>query len=50
MLFLVAVLAIALILAPVDAFSQSKSAKLKNDKKKIETEIANTQKLLKQTI
>lgn len=49
LLFLVAVLAVALILAPYDAFSQSKSAKLKNDKKKIETEIANTQKLLKQT-
>ena len=49
LLFLVAVLAVALIFAPFDAFSQSKSAKLKNDKKKIETEIANTQKLLKQT-
>lgn len=44
-----AVLAVALILAPFGAFSQSSSAKLKNDKKKIETEIANTQKLLKQT-
>lgn len=44
-----AVLAVALILAPFGAFSQSNSAKLKNDKKKIETEIANTQKLLKQT-
>ncbi|MBR4535328.1 MAG: peptidoglycan DD-metalloendopeptidase family protein [Bacteroidales bacterium] len=45
----VAVLAVTLMLVPFDAFSQSKSAKLKNDKKKIETEIANTQKLLKQT-
>lgn len=42
-------LAIVLMLVPHDVFSQSKSAKLKNDKKKIETEIANTQKLLKQT-
>ena len=49
LLFVVAVLALTLMLAPFDAFSQSKSAKLKNDKKKIETEIANTQKLLKQT-
>lgn len=49
LLFLVAVLAVTLMLVPFDAFSQSKSAKLKNDKKKIETEIANTQKLLKQT-
>lgn len=49
LLFVVAVLAVTLMLAPFDAFSQSKSAKLKNDKKKIETEIANTQKLLKQT-
>ena len=49
LLFAVAVLALTLMLAPFDAFSQSKSAKLKNDKKKIETEIANTQKLLKQT-
>lgn len=49
LLFAVAVLAVTLMLAPLDAFSQSKSAKLKNDKKKIETEIANTQKLLKQT-
>lgn len=45
----VTVLAMTLLLVPLDAFSQSKSAKLKNDKKKIETEIANTQKLLKQT-
>ena len=45
----VTVLAMTLLLVPFDAFSQSKSAKLKNDKKKIETEIANTQKLLKQT-
>ena len=45
----VALLALTLVLVPFDAFSQSKSAKLKNDKKKIETEIANTQKLLKQT-
>jgi septal ring factor EnvC (AmiA/AmiB activator) len=44
-----ALLAMAILCAPFDAFSQSKSAKLKNDKKKIETEIANTQKLLKQT-
>lgn len=49
LLFVVAVLAVTLMLAPFNAFSQSKSAKLKNDKKKIETEIANTQKLLKQT-
>ena len=49
LLVAVAVLAMTLMLAPFDAFSQSKSAKLKNDKKKIETEIANTQKLLKQT-
>ncbi len=49
LLFVLAVLAVTLMLAPIDAFSQSKSAKLKNDKKKIETEIANTQKLLKQT-
>ena len=45
----VAVLVMALTLVSFDAFSQSNSAKLKNDKKKIETEIANTQKLLKQT-
>jgi len=44
-----ALLAMAILCAPFDVFSQSKSAKLKNDKKKIETEIANTQKLLKQT-
>lgn len=49
LLVVVAVLALSLLLAPFDAFSQSNSAKLKNDKKKIETEIANTQKLLKQT-
>ena len=49
LLFTVAVLALTLMFFPFDAFSQSKSAKLKNDKKKIETEIANTQKLLKQT-
>lgn len=42
-------LAVAILCSPFDAMSQSKSAKLKNDKKKIETEIANTQKLLKQT-
>ena len=42
-------LVIAMLCVPFDAMSQSKSAKLKNDKKKIETEIANTQKLLKQT-
>ncbi|MBO2524350.1 MAG: hypothetical protein CW341_01415 [Bacteroidetes bacterium] len=45
----IVLLAVAMLCAPLDAFSQSKSAKLKNDKKKIETEIANTQKLLKQT-
>lgn len=49
LLVVVAVLAVSLLLTPFDAFSQSNSAKLKNDKKKIETEIANTQKLLKQT-
>ena len=49
LLFAVAVLTATLMLVSFDAFSQSKSAKLKNDKKKIETEIANTQKLLKQT-
>lgn len=45
----IVLLAVAMLCVPLDAFSQSKSAKLKNDKKKIETEIANTQKLLKQT-
>lgn len=45
----IVLLAAAMLCVPLDAFSQSKSAKLKNDKKKIETEIANTQKLLKQT-
>ncbi len=45
----VALLTVAMLCAPFDGMSQSKSAKLKNDKKKIETEIANTQKLLKQT-
>ena len=49
LLVAMALLAMTLLLVPFDAFSQSKSAKLKNDKKKIETEIANTQKLLKQT-
>lgn len=49
LLIAVAMLAAALTLAPFDALAQSKSSKLKNDKKKIETEIANTQKLLKQT-
>ncbi|MBR6064430.1 MAG: peptidoglycan DD-metalloendopeptidase family protein [Bacteroidales bacterium] len=47
--FSIVLLAVAMLCVPLDAFSQSKSAKLKNDKKKIETEIANTQKLLKQT-
>ena len=45
----IVLLAVAILCAPFDGMSQSKSAKLKNDKKKIETEIANTQKLLKQT-
>ncbi len=49
LLVAMALLAMTLLLVPFDAFSQSKSARLKNDKKKIETEIANTQKLLKQT-
>lgn len=34
---------------PTDLLGQSKSAQLKNDKKNLEKEIANTQKLLKQT-
>lgn len=38
-----------LLFGQMDVMAQSKSAKLKNDKKKIENEIANTQKLLKQT-
>lgn len=49
LLIAVAMLAAALTFAPFDLLAQSKSAKLKNDKKKIEMEIANTQKLLKQT-
>ena len=45
----IALLAMLVMCVPFKGMSQSKSAKLKNDKKKIETEIANTQKLLKQT-
>ncbi len=45
----VLIMSILLIFSQIDLMAQSKSAKLKNDKKKIETEIANTQKLLKQT-
>ena len=45
----IALLTVAMLCLTFDGMSQSKSAKLKNDKKKIETEIANTQKLLKQT-
>lgn len=40
---------VLLLCMSIDVMAQSSSAKLKNDKKKIETEIANTQKLLKQT-
>lgn len=47
--YLLLLFALVMLLGQLDLEAQSKSTKLKNDKKKIETEIANTQKLLKQT-
>lgn len=47
--FTIFFMVVLLLCMPFDVMAQSSSAKLKNDKKKIETEIANTQKLLKQT-
>lgn len=47
--YLLLLFALVMLLGQLDLAAQSKSAKLKNDKKKIENEIANTQKLLKQT-
>lgn len=47
--YLLLLFALVMLLGQLDLEAQSKSTKLKNDKKKIENEIANTQKLLKQT-
>lgn len=47
--YLLLLFAFVLLIGQLDLAAQSKSAKLKNDKKKIEAEISNTQKLLRQT-